>query len=177
MRSALAVRLFVVGLAAAMLALPIGGALAAKPQRFSFEVHDEFLRPDLAAICGFDILHRLDGTVKGKDQFDAAGNFTGAVVQIHLDGSFTNVENGKSVPFIIRATDHVTANADGSVTVATSGIAGRAVVPGQGLVGATIGRTVLTFPVDGSDPILEFEAGQNNEQELFVEGGLCDLLA
>jgi hypothetical protein len=61
-----------------------------------------------------------------------------------------------------------------------AGISGRAVVPGQGLVGATIGHFVVTIPAEG-EPIFEMIGGQDNEEAFFGSPGepglLCDLLA
>jgi hypothetical protein len=145
-------------------------ALAAKPVPFEFEVNESFTVTD---VCAFPYSQTLVGTIQGTTRFDAAGNPVSEIAQIHLDGTFE--ANGIVVPFIIRGADHVSFNADGSVTVITSGITGRAVVPGHGLVGGSIGRLQVTFPADGSEPIVEVLSGQNNDEEFFG-GILCDLL-
>ena len=146
------------------------GVLAAKPERFSETVNEQFVVDD---VCPFPYTQTLVGTFNGKTWFNESGNPVAEISQFHVEGTFE--ANGVVVPFIIRTTDHVEFNADGSIVVITSGIIGRAVIPGEGLVGATIGRVRITIPADGSEPIFEFLAGQENEAEFFG-GTLCDLL-
>ena len=155
-------------LLALFVAAPVG---AAKPVAFSEAVDESFVVDD---VCDFPYTQTLIGTVKGRTFIDKAGNPVREIDQIRIDGTFA--ANGNVVPFVIRQVDHVTFNSDGSVTVTSTGIIGRAVVKGQGLAGATIGRVVLTFPADGGDPTVDFEAGQNNEAEFFGPI-LCGLLA
>jgi len=165
-------RLVILTAIAAVFSLALTGpALAAKPVPFSEAINESFVVDD---VCPFPFTQTLTGTVRGKTFVDGAGNPVREIGRVHLDGTFA--ANGVVVPFIVRQGFNVTFNDDGSVTVAITGVVGRVVVKGQGLVGATIGRVVLTFPADGGEPTVDFEAGQNNEAEFFGPI-LCGLLA
>ena len=146
----------VTALVAALAVILPSPALAAKPVPFTVEINESFIVTD---VCDFPYTQTLIGTVSGRTFVDKAGNPVREVARIRLDGTFA--ANGNVVPFIVRSIDHVTFNADGSVTVATTGIIGRAAG------GATIGRIVVTFPAGGGEPTIDFEAGRNNESEFF----------
>lgn len=159
------------GLLAVLALASPGGAGAAKPEPFTEPIDESFVVDD---VCPFPYTQTLVGTVSGRTFLDAAGNPVREVARIRIDGTFA--ANGAVVPFVVRQIDHVTVNPDGSVTVASTGIIGRAKAAGVGVVGATIGRYVFTFPAGGGEPTVEFEAGRNNE-EAFFGPILCGLLA
>lgn len=164
-------RRLVILTALALLTLTLPGpALAAPPVPFSEAINESFVITDL---CAFPVTQTVTGTVRGRTFVDEAGNPVREIGRVHLDGTFA--ANGVVVPFIVRQGFNVTFNDDGSVTVALTGVIGRVVVKGQGLVGATIGRVVLTFPAGEGEPTVDFEAGQNNEAEFFGPI-LCGLL-
>ena len=159
----------------AFAALP-AAATAAKPERFVIQVDETFTF--FSESCGFEITQTVTGTIKGVSFFDEEGNLVREIVQVNINGSFA--ANGNVVPFITRATDRVTIHPDGSLTIHTTGIIGRAVVRGEGLVGATIGHFLLTISPEGEETF-EMIGGQENEEEFFGTPGnpgtLCDLLA
>ena len=111
-------------LLALALAAPVG---AAKPVPFTETVNESFVVDD---VCAFPYTQTLVGTVTGRTFVDAAGTPVREIARIHIDGTFA--ANGVVVPFVIREVDHVTFNPDGSVTVASTGIIGRAKVAGAG---------------------------------------------
>ena len=163
--------LIVLAVAAFLVAHPSATTAApTTPERWSEPVDVSFPVSD---VCAFTYTQTIVGMVKGTTFFDREGTPIREVVHVRFDGTFS--ANGITVPFIVNETDHVTLHADGSVTVVSTGITGRAVVPGQGLVGATIGRLTFSFGPTGEPTGFEFLAGQNNEEEFFG-GILCDLL-
>jgi hypothetical protein len=144
-----------------MTLLVITPAHAAQPVVQTILVNTTFVNKVLSAACGFQITHRLEGTIRVTHRFDAAGNLAVEVDQFHLHGSFS--AHGKTVEFVVAERDNVSINRDGSATVYITGLTGRLTVPGQGLVTADVGRLVLFFdsPTDENPDVL-FEAGQHD---------------
>jgi len=161
----------------AFAALP-AAATAAAPERFVFEVDETFTDEFLTEVCGFEVTTTVTGTVRGVSFVDEEGNLVREIVQVNINGTFA--ANGNVVPFITRQAVRATLHPDGSQTVQLTGILGRAVVPGQGLVGSTIGNFLVT--VSGEDEFTFEMIGGRDDAEAFFgspgePGPLCDLLA
>ena len=161
----------------AFAALPVA-TTAAAPERFVIEVDETFTDEFLTDVCGFEVTQTVTGTIKGKTFFDEEGNPVREIAQFNLNGTFA--ANGNVVPFITRGPDRVTFNPDGSMTIQISGIIGRVVVPGQGVLGPVIGNFLVTISPEG-DFTFEVIGGRDDGEAFFGSPGepglLCDLLA
>jgi hypothetical protein len=118
----------------------VAPAFAAKPDFFTIQVDDTIV---LAECEGFSILEHVEGRVKVSTHFDRNGNFSMEVARVHLRHTLTNSETGASLSSPDVGIDKVTVNQDGSTTVAIIGVVARIVVPGEGLIFASVGRLVF----------------------------------
>ena len=160
-------------LIAGLLALMVAPAFAAQPERFTTTIDRTVIAPFTSSVCGFPVERHLEGTITTLLHTNN-GNGVLETTHIHLEGSFTNLENSKSVPFTWVQTEQVALNQDGSATVATAGGRLRITLPGQGIVFGQIGRVVVTYPADGGEPVVDFEAGHFERD---VSSGICAALA
>jgi hypothetical protein len=172
------IRLFLAGSGVTMLVL--AGLLAAAPRALAAKPTIQDIPINSSSVdmtdCGFPVEIDVTGRIRVIAFTDANGNERREIDSFHEQITFTNLNTGKSVTSPSVGPGIVYFNADGSVTLVSSGIFIRIVVPKQGAVIRQIGHTVLLFPPgqfpDGQ-PELLFAAGP--EDALFP--ALCDLLS
>jgi hypothetical protein len=162
---------------ASLVALALAAATRAiPPEHFPVE-HIDVIETIPAAPegpCPFEIDVHVVGNVRHTHFFDKQGN---VVRELTVFPRFrvTFSANDKSVTTVSGATEHVTINPDGSVTVAITGLQGHLIVGGGPPLAPDVGRLVLLFsgPQD-EEPDILFQAGQFNFGP-FPQ--LCDVLA
>jgi len=166
--------------AVALLAVPLLAVAAPQRQHFREDIAETFPRDDLEATCGFPIDQTNIGTVHGWFIETADGTFVADNVHIAVDAQFINPANAQVVSFVIYQNVRSADGADGSSEVVITGVLGKVRIPGQGFIGATLGRLTLSFPPGGGEPTVTF-TGTENEAEFFGTPGdpgiLCDMLA
>ena len=131
-------------------------AFATKPEFFTFQVDDTFVRGECD---GFAVIENVEGTIKISTHFDKDGEFQMEISRYRLRHTFTNSETGESLTSPDVGIDKVTISEDGSVIVAVIGIVAHIVVPGEGPVYVDVGRIVF----NGTTGELLFEAGQHDD--------------
>jgi len=157
-------------------ALAVGAvAMAAPPTRSTESFDDTFTIPAApAGPCAYAIQGHSTGTVRSTEFFDSAGNLIRAI-DVFPRARVTFSANGKSISTVTPSVGHATFNADGSATVAITGLSGHLITGGGPPQAADVGRIVFYFSSpDDLDPDLIFQAGQ------FKDGPfpqLCDVLA
>ncbi len=109
-------RLLLIGL---MTLLAVAPTFAAKPQFQTIEVN---MPPtEIAQCAGFSVLVEEQGRMKISTHVDKNGNVVKEIVRYHIATTLTNSVTGQSVSGPNAGIDKVTFNADGSITVASSG--------------------------------------------------------
>jgi len=112
--------------------------------------------------------------VKSTEFVDSAGNLIRAI-DVFPTARVTFSANGKSISTVTPSVGHTTFNADGSATVAITGLSGHLIMGGGPPQAADVGRIVFYFSSpDDFDPDLIFQAGQFNDGP-FPQ--LCEVLA
>lgn len=167
-----------VALVAAMAvgALAAGAVATAGPPTHSTESFDNvFTIPAApAGPCAYAIQGHATGTVKTTEFVDSAGNLTRAI-DVFPRARVTFSANGKSISTVTPSVGHTTFNADGSATVAITGLSGHLVTGGGPPLAVDVGRIVFFFSSpDDLDPDVIFQAGKFNDGP-FPQ--LCDVLA
>jgi hypothetical protein len=166
----------------ALVAAVVFGALAAVavaiagPPTHSTESFDNtFTIPAApAGPCAYAIQGHSTGTVKSTEFVDSAGNLIRAI-DVFPTARVTFSANGKSISTVTPSVGHATFNADGSATVAITGLSGHLITGGGPPQAADVGRIVFYFSSpDDLDPDLIFQAGQFNDGP-FPQ--LCEVLA
>lgn len=125
-----------------------GPALALRPQTFSFTFEDSFTD---RSTCGFRVLLRFTGSVRGTEYFDRSGNLIR--VQLHGEdfGTATNPKNGNTASGSDAWLEVIDVRA-GTDTIV--GLFFHLNFPGAGIVLIDAGK--VTFEADGD---IVFEAG------------------
>ena len=154
-------------LAALALALA-GAAVAAKPVIATIPIDET----NVIRCQGFQLEESVQGSIKVRSFFQN-GQIVREVQSISLMHTVTN-EEGESVSTPDVGVDFVRINSDGSATVAVIGLVSRLTVPGEGLIAADVGRSVLFFesPTD-QEPDVLFQAGKHDD----LTAALCEALA
>jgi hypothetical protein len=159
-----------------LLALPVAlgpaaSALAAPPDRFSFEVDDTGLSRT-SEDCGFDIMLHVEGTIRVLDFLDQDGSQTRTLVTYpRLTYTFSNAETGESVTSRSPDPEHLTWNADGSGTLRVTGLVLHWLVPGGGMTGQA-GAFTVSWDAEGDE--IETEPVGLHED---YHAALCEILA
>jgi len=153
-------RLLFVGI---MTLLAVTPTFAAKPQFQTIEVNTP--PTEVAQCAGFSVLIEEHGRLKISTHVDKNGNPVKEIVRYHIATTLTNSATGESVFGPNAGIDKVTFNADGSITVASSG-RGAIQLP-NGEVGVFQGRIVFSITPDG-DPTIVSRSGKFQD--------LCSLL-
>jgi hypothetical protein len=147
-------------------------ARAAGPDVFTVPV-DETSSFDA---CDFPVDVRTTGAIKVHDFFDQQDNLVREIANFNLKFTYTSRLTGDTVTSISAGPDKLTVNGDNSATVASIGILGRIVVPGQGLLAVQVGTIHLFFTDPGDDnPEVTFEAGRHDEAAA-VDAAVCQAL-
>jgi hypothetical protein len=170
--SRLAVLLAVIGLSALAVSAV---ATAGRPTHSTESFDNVFTIPAApAGPCAYAIQGHATGTVKTTEFFDSSGNLV-REISAFPRARVTFSANGKSISTVTPSVEHITFNADGSATVAITGLSGHLVTGGGPPLAADVGRIVFFFssPTD-TEPDLIFQAGQFNDGP-FPQ--LCDVLA
>lgn len=130
---------------------------AAKPDFTVIPVDVTFERGECD---GFTVIERVEGLLKFSTHFDQNGNFAMEIARF-IGGrhTFTNSETGAALFSPDVGIDMTTISQDGSTTLAVMGFETRVVVPGEGIVYATVGKIVLNLNTGE----VVFEAGQHND--------------
>jgi hypothetical protein len=162
---------------AGLLAFALGSAARAIPPEHFPVVHVDETDTIPAAPrgpCAFPIEVHVVGDARHTHFFDKRGN---VIRELTVFSRFrvTFSANGKSITTVSVASEHVKVNADGTATVALTGLQGHLIVRGGRPLAADVGRVVFFFsgPED-EEPDLVFQAGQFNDGP-FPQ--LCDVLA
>jgi hypothetical protein len=160
-------------LVAALALVPTGVAQAQPPDHSVEHVDDTFTD---TTTCSFPIAVHVQGTVRHTNFFDQNGNVVRSLT-VFPGFKVTFSANGTSITTASPIMQTDTLNADGSVTVALSGLLNAVTVPGQGVVAIVTGHTVLIAFTDGTLQVV-FQAGPATF-DLFdaVPPQLCDVLA
>jgi hypothetical protein len=159
------------------LALSLAAAASAiPPEHFPVEHVDETFTIPAApeGPCAFPIDVHVVGDMRHTHFFDQEGNEIRDLT-VFPGWSVTFSANGKSITTVSPAVEHITINADGSATIAITGLQGHLIVGGGPPLAADVGRIVFFFSgPDDEEPDIVFQAGQ------FSNGPfpqLCDVLA
>lgn len=157
-------------------ALTAGAVATAGPPTHSTESFDNVFTIPAApeGPCAYAIQGHSTGTVKTTEFFDSAGNLIRAI-DVFPRARVTFSANGKSISTVTPSVGHATFNADGSATVAITGLSGHLITGGGPPLAADVGRIVFYFSSpDDMDPDVIFQAGKFNDGP-FPQ--LCDVLA
>jgi hypothetical protein len=171
MRHGIAIAL-VVGAIAAVLSA--GAATAAPPQRTTFTIDDTFT---VDGICAFPIVEHAQGKAAIVEFVDRNGNVTRELdTTPGLKLSFS--ANGITLATASPSHGHWTFNADGTATLAVTGLSGHISVPGQGTIALSAGRIVAVFSDDEEPQLIAmngtFSFGFGDLPP--IEEQLCDAL-
>jgi hypothetical protein len=156
--------------------LAAGAVATAGPPTHSTETFDDvFTIPAApAGPCAYAIQGHSTGTVKTTEFVDRSGNLIRAI-DVFPRARVTFSANGKSISTVTPSVGHTTFNADGSATVAITGLSGHLVTGGGPPQAVDVGRIVFYFSSpDDMDPDVLFQAGKFNDGP-FPQ--LCDVLA
>ena len=167
MRSAATTALLTVPLVLA----PAASALAAQPDRWSFDLDDTF-PSRTSEDCGFDILLHLEGMIRGVDFLAGDGTLVRSLTTYpNLTYTFINAETGESVTSHSPDVEHWTWNADGSATLKVTGLVLHWLVAGDGVTGQA-GSFTVVFDSDGDETV----TGQVGLDEDY-HAALCEILS
>ena len=147
-------------------------AAASPPDRSRADIDETFLSRT-SEDCGFDILLHLEGSMVVTDFVDRNGEPTRSLVTYpNLFYTFINAETGTSVTSRSPDVEHYTLAADGSLTIAVTGLVMRIGEPGSGQQSIQAGRFVITIDANGdateSEPL-----GRTDD----YHAALCEVLA
>jgi hypothetical protein len=125
-------------------ALGAASAGAAPPQQTAFSI-DNTIAVD--GVCEFPIVEHVEGKARIVDFVDRAGNVTRELdLTPGLTVSFS--ANGITLTTVSTSVGHWTFNADGTATLAVTGLSGHISIPGQGTIALSAGRFVAIFSDD-----------------------------
>jgi hypothetical protein len=136
-------------------------AEAQGPPRIFHRVSDQTIDfPASSTTCGFDVVQQIHAELLVRVFFDDDGNRIRAIQSFPVyEGTYTNLSNGKSVPFSAHGPVLRTFNADGSFTDTIPGVFS-IVVPGSGLISLDAGRYIFTyFLSDPANGTIEISGG------------------
>ena len=137
-------------LAALATVLLPSAASASPPQRTVFPLNETLTVSD---ICPFPIVETVHGTARIMDFTDQSGNVvreTDLTPGLNVSFSANGITLTTASPSLI----HATFNADGTETLAVTGLSGHISIPGQGTVALSAGRFVLLLTDDQPPQVL-----------------------
>lgn len=142
-------------LAGLMSLLVITPVFAAKPETETIPIDI----PQYAATeCnGFTLLNEAQGRIKVSTHLNKNGDPVKEIIHYNLAQTYTNSESGQSLTLRSAGPDRVTFNADGSITVVSTG-RGEIFTPDGELV-TFRGRVVTNISADGVETVT-FQAGK-----------------
>jgi len=147
-------------------------ALASQPDRVRLPVDDTF-PSRTSEECGFEILLHLEGSMVFTDHVNRDGDIVRSLVTYpRLFYTFINAQTGESVTSRSPDPEHYTWNADGSVTLAVTGLVLHLLGPGQTGQSVQAGRFIVTIDADGN--VSEAEPAGRSED---YHAALCEILA
>src|SRR6476620_7524770 len=111
------------GLTIAFLFAPLVSRVAAsKPDRtVDVVVNAEETTTD----CGFPVTSSITGKIETKLFFDKSGTLVRDLVHAQLHGTFTNPDNGVTLPFVVAENSSFAVNDDDTGTLTINGLTGK----------------------------------------------------
>lgn len=159
---------------AAMLALPALGTSAENPGH-------EWGDPEyVEGVCPFTVTVWFKGLATYKEFYDRDGNLTATRwTYPAFRIGFENEANGKWIDTRSAGSIWIRVNDDGSNTASWNGMQGKFNIPGEGLIGGSIGHVVILFLDPAPPEVLQATGHYNQEGDPFGSPWpfLCEYLA